>query len=96
VKPFTIAPKRLESIVDAEGINGITRQGLLDELNQVKEFDANGMIGTVNVGDRIPSPCFVLTQVEDGEFVRVTPTKKGTFNCAKKNLQEVKLDLLTG
>jgi ABC-type branched-subunit amino acid transport system substrate-binding protein len=86
----------VESIVDAEGINGITRQGLLDELNQVKEFDANGMIGTVNVGDRIPSPCFVLTQVEDGEFVRVTPTKKGTFNCAKKNLQEVKLDLLTG
>ena len=86
----------VEKLVDANGVNGITRQGLLDELNKITSFDANGMIGTVNVAERTPSPCFALTQVKDGKFVRVTPTKKGTFNCDKKNLQQVELDLLTG
>ena len=86
----------VEKLVDAQGVNGITRQGLLDELNKITEFNANGMIGNVNVAERTPSPCYVLTQVKDGKFVRVTPTKKGTFNCDKKNLQQVELDLLTG
>jgi ABC-type branched-subunit amino acid transport system substrate-binding protein len=86
----------VEKLVDANGVNGVTRQGLLDELNKITAFDANGMIGTVNVAERTPSPCFALTQVKDGKFVRVTPTKKGTFNCDKKNLQRVELDLLTG
>jgi hypothetical protein len=86
----------VDAIVEAEGVNGITRKALFDELNTVTAFDANGMIGTVNVGERVPTPCYALTQVKDGKFVRVTPTKKGTFNCDKKNLQQVELDLLTG
>jgi len=86
----------VEKIADAQGVNGINRQALFDELNKVTAFDANGMIGTVNVAERVPTPCYALVQVENGEFVRVTPTKKGTFNCDKKNLQQVELDLLTG
>lgn len=86
----------VDSIVKANGVNGVNRQALFDSLDGIKEFDANGMIGTTNIGDRKTSPCYALLQVKDGKFVRVTPTKKGTFNCDKKNVQIVKLDLLTG
>jgi hypothetical protein len=86
----------VEKIVDESGVNGITRTALFESLDTFNAFDANGMIGTVDVAGRVPTPCFALLQVQDGKFVRVTPKKKGTFNCAKKNLQQVKLDLLTG
>jgi Periplasmic binding protein len=87
----------VESIVEKDGVNGITRQALLDELNSgFSKFDANGMIGTVDVSGRTPSACYALLQVKNGKFVRVAPTKKGTFNCDKRNLKTTKLDLLTG
>jgi Periplasmic binding protein len=87
----------VDNIVEKEGVNGITRQALFDELNSsFSKFDANGMIGTVDVSGRTPSACFALLQVKNGKFVRVTPTKKGTFNCDKRNLKTTKLDLLTG
>jgi ABC-type branched-subunit amino acid transport system substrate-binding protein len=87
----------VENIVEKDGVNGLTRAALFDELNTgFQKFDANGMIGTVDVSGRTPSACYVLTQVKNGKFVRVTPTKKGTFNCDKRNLKTTKLDLLTG
>jgi hypothetical protein len=36
----------------------------------------------------------VLTQVKNGKFVRVTPTKKGTFDCKPRNRVLIKLDLI--
>jgi ABC-type branched-subunit amino acid transport system substrate-binding protein len=87
----------VDNIVETDGVNGITRAKLFDQLNNnFTKFDANGMIGTVNVSGHTPSPCFALMQVKNGKFVRVTPTKKGTFNCDKKNLKQTKLDLITG
>jgi hypothetical protein len=35
----------------------------------------------------------VLTQVQDGEFVRVHPKKAGTFDCKKSNSIEISEDL---
>jgi hypothetical protein len=32
--------------------------------------------------------------VRNGKFVRVTPTKKGTFDCSTRNTLQVKLDLI--
>jgi len=87
----------VENIVEADGVNGITRTALFDQLNNsFNEFDANGMIGTVNVSGRTPSPCFALLRVDGGKFVRQFPKKAGTFDCKKRNLKETKLDLLTG
>jgi hypothetical protein len=87
----------VENIVDRDGVNGITRKALLEELDTgFTKFNANGMIGTVDVSGRTPSACYALLQVKNGKFVRVTPTKKGTFNCDKRNLKTTKLDLLTG
>jgi hypothetical protein len=83
----------VNAVVKADGNNGLTRARLLEEAANIHAFDAGGMIGVTDVGGRIPSSCFVLTQVRDGEFERVTPKKKGTFNCKKSNRKTVELDL---
>ena len=87
----------VDNIVKQGGVNGVTRKALFDQLNNnFHKFNANGMLGTVDVSGHTPTPCYALTQVQNGKFVRVTPTKKGTFNCDKRNLKTTKLDLLTG
>ena len=36
----------------------------------------------------------MLEQVQNGKFVRVWPTKKGTFDCTPSNHVTVKADLI--
>ncbi len=84
----------IEKIVSASGVNGVTRQALFDQLDATQSFNAGGMIGKTNIADRKTSPCYVLTQVKNGKFVRVTPSKKGTFDCKPRNVLEIKLDLI--
>ena len=86
----------VNAIVEKSGVNGLTRKALFDQLAATKKFDANGMWGSVNIADRIPSTCFMMLQVQDGEFVRVHPKKPGTMDCAKKNLVTYQDDLLGG
>jgi 3,4-dihydroxy-9,10-secoandrosta-1,3,5(10)-triene-9,17-dione 4,5-dioxygenase len=57
-------------------------------------FDAGGIIGTTDIANKKTSSCFVLIQVKDGKFVRVHPTKAGTFDCTKSNYVTIKEDLL--
>jgi hypothetical protein len=52
------------------------------------------MIGATDVGARVPSPCFVLNQVKNGDFVRLLPASKGTFNCDPSNVVTEKIDLI--
>jgi hypothetical protein len=75
------------------GVNGVTRKTIFAELNKIHEFNADGMFGTIDLAGRKTSPCHVLMQVKDGDFKRVFPTKPGTFDCAKKNVVSVKLDI---
>ena len=89
-----VVSQAIKQIVKTAGVNGVTRQALFDQLNTIKSFNAGGMIATTNIADRKVSPCYVLTQVKNGKFVRVTPSKKGTFNCKSQNYSTVKLDLL--
>ena len=72
----------------------LTRQSLLDTLQSTRKFEATGLIGPTDVGNHEPGPCFVLMQVKNGKFVRVNPTKPGTFDCNKKNIKAVQMDLL--
>ncbi len=74
--------------------NNLTRQGLLDAAEGIHAFDADGMISPTDVGGRIPNSCFMLNQVKNGEFVRIYPKKKGTFDCKKSNRAEIKLDII--
>jgi ABC-type branched-subunit amino acid transport system substrate-binding protein len=84
----------LQSVVKSKGVNGITRANLLDALKNMTSFDANGFIAKSNVGGKQTSACFVLEQVQNGKFVRVWPTKKGTFDCTPANHVTVKADLI--
>lgn len=86
----------VDQVVKSHGINGLTRKTAFEALNTINNFTAGGMIGTTNVAARQVSPCFVLTQVQHGKFVRVYPTKKGTFDCNPRNRGETKLDLSGG
>jgi len=83
----------VNAIVERDGVNGLTRSALLAELGDTHEFDGDGMWGTTDIGNHTPTACFVLTQVQDGEFVRVHPKKAGTFDCKKSNSIEISEDL---
>jgi ABC-type branched-subunit amino acid transport system substrate-binding protein len=89
-----LVSQAVDNIVKAKGVNGVTRKALFGQLNTINNFDAGGMLGKTNIAARQVSPCYVLTQVRNGKFVRVAPTKKGTFDCSSRNTLQVKLDLI--
>jgi ABC-type branched-subunit amino acid transport system substrate-binding protein len=84
----------VNAVVKKDGVNGLTRANLFAALNNIHAFNADGMFGTIDLAGRKATPCHVLLQVKSGTFVRVTPTKPGSFDCAKKNVVLVKLNLL--
>jgi len=84
----------VNQIVKDGGNDALTRKALLDGLGKVHSFDADGMWAKTDVAGRVPSPCFLLVQVKDGEFQRVYPKKPGTFDCKKSNRVETKNDFL--
>ena len=71
--------------VKSTGVNGVTRANLLASLKGLGDFNAGGMIATVNIGQKIPSSCFLLERYEDKKFVRIFPKKAGTFDCTASN-----------
>jgi hypothetical protein len=86
----------VNSVVKGGGNNALTRARVLDAAGKINGFTAEGMMGTTDVGKRVPSSCFALMQVKNGEFTRVYPKKPATFDCAKSNRVSLKLDLITG
>lgn len=83
----------VNNIVEADGPNGVTRQALLDELPTIDDFDGEGWWGAVDFGTTLNiTDCFVLMQVQDGEFVRVHPTEPGELACGEANLFETTTD----
>jgi len=84
----------VERVVKEGGEDALTRAAVLAAAPEVNGFDADGMIGKTDVGERIPTPCYVLMQVKDGEFVRVHPRKIGTFDCDPRNAMSLELDLV--
>ena len=75
----------INNIVEQDGVNGITRQSLFEQLRQTESYDVNGWYSPFNFTTKINSPCFVLLQVQNQEFVRVFPEERGTFNCDPEN-----------
>jgi Periplasmic binding protein len=61
--------------------NSITRANLLSAIRNMHDFDANGMIPKIDVGNKIGSTCVVGMQVTNGKFVRIDPIQPGTFDC---------------
>ncbi len=84
------------AVVAKDGVNGLTRKSLLKTgMPTLTKFDAGGMVATVNIADKVPSACFMLDRFTHGNFTRVYPAKKGTFDCTPSNRVAIKEDLLT-
>jgi ABC-type branched-subunit amino acid transport system substrate-binding protein len=85
----------VNAVVAADGENGLTRAAFLAQAADVHEFTADvagdGMLPPTDVGGRKVSGCGAILQVRDGEFVRVSPKKKGTLDCG--DVVRVKVDL---
>lgn len=86
----------VEAAVADHGVNGLTRMTLLAGIKTLTEFDAGGMLGTVDIANRTLSKCTLLTQFTNDKFVRVWPSKKGTFDCSPKNYVKFQADYLGG
>jgi Periplasmic binding protein len=85
----------VNAIVAKEGVNGLTRTNLLSTgVDALTSFDAGGMIGTVDIKNKVPTPCLMVDQLQKGKFARVSPAKKGTFDCKKSNAVTIKADLI--
>lgn len=64
----------------------LTREGLLDELHAITEWDGLGMHVPANPGENIGTDCYMYLTVEDGEFVREFPDEG--FECGENNRLE--------
>jgi ABC-type branched-subunit amino acid transport system substrate-binding protein len=80
--------------VAAHGVNGVTRKTIFEQLDQIHKFSADGFFAPFDLAGRRITTCGVIMQVRHGEFVRVVPTKPGTYACTKGALDLRKLDLL--
>jgi hypothetical protein len=79
----------------AKSSGGLTRSSLLTAIKGITSFNAGGMTGTVNIGGKVPSSCFMLVQWNNGKFKRVYPSKAGTFDCTTSNRYTFSADLTT-
>ena len=55
--------------------------------------DNDAIIGPTNVGGHQLSNCDVITQLVNGQWQRVHPTKPGTFDCNSGNTKTIKLNV---
>ena len=94
----TLAFKQaVDAIVKKDGVNGLTRANMLGTgVDALTSFNAGGMIGTVDIKNKVPTPCLMVTQLQKGQFVRMAPKQKGTFDCTKSNAVTIKADLIKG
>jgi ABC-type branched-subunit amino acid transport system substrate-binding protein len=82
-----------KAVVQKNGNNGLTRANLMAELKNIHNFNADGMVATTDIANKVPSNCFMLEQYKSGKFVRVYPTKQGTFDCKASNIYTFKEDI---
>jgi hypothetical protein len=79
--------------VKAGGVNSVTRKTIFQQLNKINKFDADGMFAPIDLAGRGISNCSVTMQVKNGDYVRVSPTKPGTFKCWPNGIVTRKLDI---
>jgi len=77
----------LKNVAADKGANGITRANVLDGIKAFHSFDAGGMYATVDIGSKVPSPCFNIVLLKGGKYAREYPTKAATFDCKKSNIK---------
>jgi hypothetical protein len=86
----------INAVVAKSGINGITRASTITGIKSLTDFNAGGMAGTHSFKTGRTTNCFVMAQFKSGKWVRVYPTKQGTFDCKPSNGVAIKANLLGG
>jgi hypothetical protein len=81
----------VEEIVATDGPNAITRAKLLEVLNGIDEFDANGWMGPKDPKEGF-SDCMVIMQMGASGFERLVPEEVGTLDCDPSYITTVTLD----
>ncbi len=82
-----------ESVVKAQGVNGLTRANLLTALQDTHKFDAGGMWGEMDPGAKISTACFMILNFDGSKYNREYPSKAGAFDCKPSNHQWIETDL---
>lgn len=59
----------------------VTRAGVVTALKGIKSFGDNGAFGPSNIGDKVPTNCYVLWQVTSSGAFQEFDTPAGGFNC---------------
>jgi hypothetical protein len=86
----------VNAVVKSDGVNGLTRSNLITGIKSLTDFDAGGMAGTHSFKTGIPTNCFAMVQFKSGKWVRVYPSKPGTFDCKSSNVVNIKANLASG
>ena len=63
-----------------------TRAGLEAALDKVRSFNASGLLATSDPAQNVPGSCIILSQVRNGQIVRVPPTPNSGFFCLPESL----------
>jgi ABC-type branched-subunit amino acid transport system substrate-binding protein len=82
----------LEKAVGKDGSGSVTRAAVIDGAKSLHAFNAGGLVGTTDIGNKKISSCFVLIQLHDGKWSRVWPKKAGGFDCDPANYVSIKHD----
>ena len=85
-----------QDVVQKAVANGgtLNRQTLFTALNNEHSFTAQGIIGSTDVGNRTPSACQIVVQLQNGMWQRVDPVKPGTFDCNSANITTLKMTVV--
>ncbi len=59
----------------------LTRAALISKIQGITSWTGGGVTPPVNIGQKIPSPCFFYMKIENGAFQRVYPTAPNTYDC---------------
>jgi len=56
-------------------------------------FTGQGIVEPTDVGGHRAPTCIVMAQVKNGKWARAYRSTVGTFDCNKKNVIQINLDL---
>ena len=65
----------------------LTRAAIISKLQGIINWTGGGVTPPVNVGQKIPSPCFFYEKIENGAFQRIYPAGPNTYDCSSGMFQ---------
>ena len=67
----------------------LTRDCVLQNLSEVKDFDAGGLQATADPGDNMPGDCSMVLKLNGTSYEQVLPAENGEFACSQDYIVEI-------